>query len=211
MSANFDQIIGLKIADTVADRFDYCCSLSLLFTHNVFSFLVLFAKFVEVFCAGQILCWILPDFGYFLHFWGLPLILRFYLTNYISVCWLIDQLFGSAIMKNLQDNLAHSDVGRRFTYRLICIWLVPIASPFYVHQNFLNGSLNNIKSPRQLIVLEDFLIKDENREDLVVETMKRMKSISDKEEAGKDIGSYRKCFSKKPIIRTWIASMIWIE
>ena len=140
-----------------------------------------------------------------------PLILRFYLTNYISVCWLIDQLFGSAIMKNLQDNLAHSDVGRRFTYRLICIWLVPIASPFYVHQNFLNGSLNNIKSPRQLIVLEDFLIKDENREDLVVETMKRMKSISDKEEAGKDIGSYRKCFSKKPIIRTWIASMIWIE
>lgn len=144
MSANFDQIIGLKIADTVADRFDYCCSLSLLFTHKVFSFLVLFAKFVEVFCAGQILCWILPDFGYFLHFWGLPLILRFYLTNYISVCWLIDQLFGSAIMKNLQDNLAHSDVGRRFTYRLICIWLVPIASPFYVHQNFLNGSLNNI-------------------------------------------------------------------
>lgn len=217
MCANVGEIIGLQIAGTVADRFGYRYTLiGSLFSLAVFIFLIFFAKSLGMICAGQILCGI--PWGFFQTLAVsyasevCPMTMRFYLTSYVNVCWLLGQLFGSGIMKNSQDNLAHSDMGWRLPYGLMWIWPVPIAiaifcapeSPWWlVKKNRVSKAAHSLS---RLLT-----IKDPDQKEIVIDTMlKRMKFTSDKEEADGDIGSYRECFSKKHIRRTRIASMVWI-
>lgn len=131
------EIIGLQMTGLIVDymgtRWTMILALSLL---TAYIFILYFCKSLVMIAVGQILS-AMP--------WGAfqslavgyasevcPLALRYYMTTYSNICWLLGQIFAAGIMKNSERNLANSEMGYKLPFALQWLWPVPLALGIYL-------------------------------------------------------------------------------
>ncbi|SCU97081.1 LADA_0H04324g1_1 [Lachancea dasiensis] len=217
MSTNVGEIIGLQLAGVVADRIGYRYTLiSSLIMVFCFIFILFFAPSSPVLLVGEVLCGI-P--------WGCfqtltvtyasevcPLALRYYLTTYVNICWVLGQIMSSGVLKHAQSNLSDSDLGYRLPFALQWIWPLPIAvgiylapeSPWWLARK---GRLD--EATRSLDRLVTGVAAGEKP--AVLDAMlHRIQLTIQKEEVLTRDASYWDCFKGSDGRRTRIACMVWI-
>ena len=211
------EIIGLQFAGVAADRVGYRLTLiTALLALFCFIFVLFFAPSCAVLAVGEILCGI-P--------WGCfqtltvsyatevcPLVLRYYLTTYVNVCWVIGQIMASGVLKNSQENLADSALAYKLPFALQWIWPLPIAlgiyfapeSPWWlVKKNRLKEAERSLK--RLITGIEA------TEKDIIVDAMiRKMKLTTEKEDMMTKNVTYWDCFKGVDGRRTRIASLVWI-
>lgn len=211
------EIFGLQLAGIAADKVGYrwtlICSLCAVFS---FIFILFFAQSCTVLAVGEILCGI-P--------WGCfqtltvsyatevcPLVLRYYLTTYVNVCWVLGQIMAAGILKNSQENLADSDWAYKLPFALQWIWPLPIAAGIYfapespwwlVKKDRMKEAERSVR--RLISGLEPA------KKDFLVDAMiKKMKLTTEKEDMVTRDVSYWDCFKGVDGRRTRITSLTWV-
>ncbi|CAI1799229.1 hypothetical protein SEUBUCD646_0B00170 [Saccharomyces eubayanus] len=212
------EIVGLQLTgpsvDLMGNRYTLIMALFFLLA---FIFILYFSKSLGMIAVGQALCG-MP--------WGCfqcltvsyaseicPLALRYYLTTYSNLCWLLGQLFAAGIMKNSQNKYADSDMGYRLPFALQWIWPVPLAigiflapeSPWWLIKK---GRLDQAKRSLERTLSG----KGVEKELLVVMELDKIKVTIEKEKKlASEEGSYLDCVRDKiNRRRTRISCVCWI-
>ncbi|QPG74610.1 hypothetical protein FOA43_001942 [Brettanomyces nanus] len=211
------EIIGLQFAGTIADRIGTRMTLvGSLGLITCYIFLFFFAKNYAMLVVGQLLCG-MP--------WGCfqtlattyaseicPMVLRYYLTSYVNVAWVLGQLVGAGVMKNSDSRLMNKESGWKLPFGLMWIWPLPLAIGIYLAPEspwwlVKRGRLADAgKSVKRLLSG-----MTEEKKDIVADLMvKKMKMTSEKEKEIEKLSTYLECFKKRNFRRTRIACITFV-
>lgn len=217
MCVNVGEIIGLQFAGIAADHLGYRRTLiASLLAVFAFIFILFFATGCPMLAAGEILCGI-P--------WGCfqtltvayatevcPLALRYYLTTFVNVCWILGQIMAAGVLKNSQENLADSPLAYRIPFALQWVWPLPIALGIYLAPEspwWLVKKERMADAAHSLSRLISGLPPAEKA--TVIGTMlKRIQLTTQKEDILTKNASYRDCLIGSDGRRTRIASLTWV-
>ncbi|CUS21328.1 LAQU0S02e11188g1_1 [Lachancea quebecensis] len=217
MCINVGEVIGLQFAGVAADRVGYRWTLivSLIAVFG-FIFILFFAVSCPMLAVGEVLCGI-P--------WGCfqtltvsyatevcPLALRYYLTTYVNICWILGQIMASGVLKNSQENLADSSLAYRLPFALQWIWPLPIAVGIYLAPEspwwlVKKGRMN--EAGRSLSRLISGL-KSNEKAAVIDAMLKKIQLTTQKEDAMTRDTTYWDCFRGADGRRTRIACLTWV-
>ncbi|QEU59484.1 hypothetical protein KDRO_D00160 [Kluyveromyces lactis] len=211
------EIIGLQITGIFADRYGYrvvlIAGLVLLIAFN---FILYFANSLTMIAIGQILSGI-P--------WGsfqtlcvsyasevCPLVLRYYLTTYINLCWLIGQVIAAGVLKACQEHLANDELGWRLPFALQWIWPVPLIVGIYLAPEspwwlVRKGRIDQAKRSVTRILTLPTSEKDKLTDIMI--TKMRM-TVEKENRLASESSSYMDCFKGIDARRTRITCLTWV-
>ncbi|SCU99272.1 LANO_0F01332g1_1 [Lachancea nothofagi CBS 11611] len=217
MCTNIGELFGLQLAGIVAERIGYrytlIGSLSMVFG---FIFILFFAPSCAVLAVGEILCGI-P--------WGAfqtltvtyatevcPLALRYYLTTYVNICWILGQIMASGILKNSQENLQNSDMGYRLPFALQWIWPIPIAIGIYLAPESPWWLVKKGRMDQAAHSLDRLVsgLSPEEKPMVIDAMLNKIQLTVQKEEAVTKDATYWDCFKGADGRRTRIACLTWV-
>ncbi|ODQ78828.1 hypothetical protein BABINDRAFT_162509 [Babjeviella inositovora NRRL Y-12698] len=215
MCTNVGEIIGLFAAGIIADRIGYRWTLigSLMLVIG-FIFILFFAKDLAMLAVGEILLG-MP--------WGAfqtltvsyasevcPLVLRFYLTTYVNICWILGQLIASGVLKSYAGSA--SKWAYKVPFALQWMWPIPIMIGIYLAPEspwwlVKKGRIDEAKVSLGRLISENENIPDKS---ILVDAMTAKIQLANEEEAALVAGiSYFDCFKGGNWRRTRIGAMVW--
>ncbi|ODQ80425.1 hypothetical protein BABINDRAFT_48916 [Babjeviella inositovora NRRL Y-12698] len=216
MCANVGEILGLFAAGFIVDRVGYRWTLIGSLTMVIgFIFILFFAENLGMLAAGEILLG-LP--------WGAfqtltvsyasevcPLVLRFYLTTYVNICWVIGQLIASGVLKSYVGS--KSKWAYKVPFALQWIWPVPIMIGIYLAPEspwwlVKKGRVSEARKSIGRLISENELIPDKS---VLADAMTAKIQLANEEEAALVAGlSYTDCFKGVNWRRTRVGAMVWL-
>ncbi|ODQ78827.1 hypothetical protein BABINDRAFT_38508 [Babjeviella inositovora NRRL Y-12698] len=216
MCVNIGEIIGLFAAGIIADRIGYRWTLiGSLFAVICFIFIVFFSLSLGMLAAGEILLG-LP--------WGAfqtltvsyasevcPLVLRFYLTTYVNICWVLGQLISSGVLKSYVGS--DSEWAYKVPFALQWMWPIPIMIGIYLAPEspwwlVKKGRISEARKSLGRLISENEHIPDKS---ILVDAMTAKIQLANEEEAALVAGiSYTDCFKGGNWRRTRIGAMVWL-
>ncbi|SCW00508.1 LAFE_0C05732g1_1 [Lachancea fermentati] len=217
MCTNIGEVVGLQLAGIAADRFGYRRTLiAAMFGVFCFVFVLVFANSCTMLAVGEILCGV-P--------WGCfqtltlsyatevcPLVLRYYLTTYVNVCWVLGQILAAAVLRESQNHLAHSEWAFRLPFALQWAWPLPLAVGIYLAPESPWWLVKKGRFVAARVSLARLVtgLDLRSKNDAIDAMLKRMKLTTEKEETLCRDARYVDCFRGVDARRTRIACLTWI-
>jgi SP family general alpha glucoside:H+ symporter-like MFS transporter len=209
--ANVGEIIGLFLNGIASERFGYRKTMiAALFGVTCFIFIPFFAQNLATYQVGEVLCGIC---------WGVfqtltttyaaevcPVVLRYYLTTYVNLCWVMGQLIGSGVLKamaNRPDEWAY-----RIPFALQWMWPVPLIIGVYLAPESPWWLIRKNRQQDAAKALRRLTSKDNTEEDIqkTVSMMIHTNSLDVQLSSG---SSYWDCFKGTDLRRTEITAFVW--
>ncbi|SCU96754.1 LAMI_0F07624g1_1 [Lachancea mirantina] len=217
MSTNVGEVIGLQLAGIAAERIGYRWTLiSSLIGVFGFIFILFFAPNCGALLAGEVLCGI-P--------WGCfqtltvtyatevcPLVLRFYLTTWVNICWVLGQIMASGVLKHSQENLANSAMAYRLPFALQWIWPLPLALGIYFAPESPWWQVRKERYTAAERSLSRLIsnVDGETKTHVIKAMLERMRLTTEKERKLNEGVSYWDCLKGVNGRRTRIACLTWV-
>lgn len=205
------QILGLLATGVLADKFGFKKVMGGALTWVMGTiFLLFFAKDIYMLLAGEMLM------GFPLGIFQTmtityaaelcPTVLRAYLTTYVNLCWVLGQLFASAVTKGFYAT-RHDEWVYRIPYALQWVWPVPILigvifapeSPWWLVRV---GRIEDAKTSITRLASQGASVNADESVAMIVHTNEMEKEIS----AGT---TYLDCFKGIDLRRTEITCLTW--
>ncbi|KAH7408995.1 sugar porter family MFS transporter [Cadophora sp. MPI-SDFR-AT-0126] len=209
--ALFGEMFGLALSGILSERYGYRKTMVAAFLCTTgFVFIPFFASNIQILLVGQILGGV--PWGMFQSLPSsfasdvMPQVLRAYLTTHVNLCWVLGQLFASAVLRVAL--LIHNEWAYRMPFALQ--WILPVilgALIVYSPESPVWLVRNGRREKAQISLLRLTTRGNESFDaanviDLIEETDEREKSMS----TGT---SYWDCFRGVDFRRTRIACLAW--
>ncbi|ODQ78826.1 hypothetical protein BABINDRAFT_183743 [Babjeviella inositovora NRRL Y-12698] len=216
MCVRVGELIGLFAAGIIADRIGYRWTLiGSLFAVICFIFIVFFSLSLGMLAAGETLLG-LP--------WGAfqtltvsyasevcPLVLRFYLTTYVNICWVLGQLIASGVLKAYVGST--SKWAYRIPFALQWMWPIPVMIGIYLAPEspwwlVKKGRISKARKSLGRLISENEHIPDKA---VLVDAMAIKIQLANEEGASLLAGfSYFDCLKGVNRRRTRIGAIVWL-
>jgi SP family general alpha glucoside:H+ symporter-like MFS transporter len=211
-AAGVGEILGLFLESFLADYFGYRkIIMGSMILMIAFLFIPFFAQNIWTFVIAEIL----QGFP-----WGVfqtvtttyaseicPTGLRFYLTSYVNICWVIGQLIATGVLRGFLNWT--SEWSYRIPFALQWIWPVPLLFAAYLAPEspwWLMRKKRTMDAYEAVKRLHSSSISDDEVKNYLA-LIKHTQEIEDRAYTG---SSYWECFRGTNLRRTETACMVWL-